>query len=86
MDPDGLESAAAREVGTLPHGVRKMRRGAVSTLPFTSSAGWGSISVEGVTPAPGQEPQGGQRAATADYFRMMTIPLAWRGAERGAIE
>jgi hypothetical protein len=27
-------------------------RGAVSTLPFTSSVGWGAINVEGWTPEP----------------------------------
>ena len=32
-------------------------RGAVTSLPFTSSVGWGSINVEGWTPAPGQELQ-----------------------------
>ena len=46
-----------------------------SSLPFTSSVGWGSINVEGWTPQPGQELQVDQRAATADYFRTMEIPL-----------
>ena len=50
-------------------------RGAVSTLPFTSAVGWGSINVEGFTPQPGQELQVDQRAATPDYFRTMEIPL-----------
>jgi predicted permease len=50
-------------------------RGAVSSLPFTSSVGWGSINVEGWTPAPGQELQVDQRSATSDYFRTMRIPL-----------
>ena len=50
-------------------------RGAVSSLPFTSSVGWGSINVEGWTPQPGQELQVDQRAATTDYFRTMEIPL-----------
>ena len=50
-------------------------RGAVSSLPFTSSVGWGSINVEGWNPQPGQELQVDQRAATADYFRTMAIPL-----------
>ncbi len=50
-------------------------RGAVSSLPFTSSVGWGSINVEGWTPEPGQELQVDQRAATTDYFRTMRIPL-----------
>ena len=50
-------------------------RGAVSSLPFTSSVGWGSINVEGWTPQPGQELQVDQRGATPDYFRTMGIPL-----------
>ena len=50
-------------------------RGAVSSLPFTSSVGWGSINVEGWTPQPGQELQVDQRGATADYFKTMQIPL-----------
>ena len=50
-------------------------RGAVSSLPFTSSVGWGSINVEGWTPQPGQELQVDQRNATTDYFRTMRIPL-----------
>jgi predicted permease len=50
-------------------------RGAVTSLPFTSSVGWGSISVEGWTPQPGQELQVDQRGATPDYFKTMKIPL-----------
>jgi predicted permease len=50
-------------------------RGAVSSLPFTSSVGWGSINVEGWTPQPGQELQVDQRGASPDYFRTMSIPL-----------
>ena len=50
-------------------------RGAVTSLPFTSSVGWGSINVEGWTPLPGQELQVDQRATTPDYFRTMQIPL-----------
>jgi len=50
-------------------------RGAVSSLPFTSAVGWGSINVEGWTPQPGQELQVDQRGATTDYFRTMRIPL-----------
>jgi predicted permease len=50
-------------------------RGAVSSLPFTSSVGWGSINVEGWTPQPGQELQVDQRGATPDYFRTMRVPL-----------
>ncbi len=49
--------------------------GAVSTLPFTGSVGWGGINVEGWTPEPGQELQVDQRGATADYFKTMRIPL-----------
>jgi len=51
------------------------RRGAVSSLPFTSSVGWGSIRVEGWTPEPGQELQVDQRGATKHYFETMRIPL-----------
>jgi predicted permease len=50
-------------------------RGAVSSLPFTSSVGWGSINIEGWTPEPGQELQVDQRSATEDYFRALGIPL-----------
>lgn len=50
-------------------------RGAVTSLPLTSSVGWGSINVEGWIPQPGQELQVDQRAATPDYFRTMGIPL-----------
>jgi len=49
--------------------------GAVSALPFTSSVGWGSINVEGWTPAPGEELQVDQRAATPQYFQTMRIPV-----------
>jgi predicted permease len=59
-------------IATVP-GVKM--RGAVSSLPFTSSVGWGSISVEGFTPQPGQELPVDQRAVTPDYFRTMEIPL-----------
>ena len=50
-------------------------RGAVSSLPFTSSVGWGSINVEGFQPQPGQELQVDIRAASPDYFRTMEIAL-----------
>jgi putative ABC transport system permease protein len=50
-------------------------RGAVSALPFTSSVGWGQISVEGWTPEPGQELQVDQRGASTKYFSTMKIPL-----------
>ncbi len=49
--------------------------GAVTSLPFTSAVGWGFFNVEGFTPQPGQELQVDQRAATAEYFRAMQIPL-----------
>jgi predicted permease len=50
-------------------------RGAVSTLPFTSSVGWGGINVEGFTPKPGEELQVDQRSATPQYFQTLDIPL-----------
>ena len=50
-------------------------RGAVTSLPFTSSVGWGSINVEGWTPAPGQELQVDIRGVTPGYFQTMRIPL-----------
>jgi predicted permease len=50
-------------------------RGAVSSLPFTSSVGWGTINVEGWTPEPGQELQVDQRGSTTKYFSTMRIPL-----------
>jgi predicted permease len=50
-------------------------RGAVTSLPFTSSVGWGTINVEGWTPQPGQELQVDFRGATPDYFRAMKVPL-----------
>src|SRR5262245_53033987 len=50
-------------------------RGAVTSLPFTSSVGWGTINVEGWTPQPGQELQVDRRGATTKYFSTMKIPL-----------
>ena len=50
-------------------------RGSVSTLPFTSAVGWGSINVEGFQPQPGQELQVDIRGASPDYFRTMEIPV-----------
>jgi len=50
-------------------------QGSVTSLPFTSSVGWGSIGVEGFTPQPGQELQVDLRGVTPDYFRAMGIPL-----------
>jgi predicted permease len=49
--------------------------GAVTSLPFTSSVGWGGINVEGWVPQPGQELQVDQRGATPDYFKTMKIRL-----------
>jgi predicted permease len=50
--------------------------GATSTLPFTSSVGWGGMQIEGYTPPPNQpELQVDQRIATPDYFRAMEISL-----------
>src|SRR5688572_11020650 len=49
--------------------------GSVSSLPFTSSVGWGSINVEGWTPQPGQELKVDQRGVTSRYFETMRIPL-----------
>ena len=49
--------------------------GSVSNLPFTSSVGWGGISVEGFIPQPGQELQVDLRVASTDYFHAMEVPL-----------
>jgi len=50
--------------------------GAVSTLPFTSSVGWGGLQIEGYVPPPNEpELQVDKRAATTGYFRAMEIPL-----------
>jgi predicted permease len=49
--------------------------GTVTSLPFTSSVGWGGVDIEGYTPAPGEEIQVDQRAASPDYFQTMQIPL-----------
>ena len=65
--------ALGERIARLP-GVKS--QGAVSALPFTSSVGWGGIQVEGYTPPPTEpELQVDFRAATADYFRTMEIPL-----------
>jgi predicted permease len=50
-------------------------RGAVTTLPFTTAVGWGSINVEGFQPQPGQELQVDIRGASPDYFRTMEIGI-----------
>jgi predicted permease len=62
----------ARKVAAVP-GV--ISQGTVSSLPFTSSVGWGGIDIEGFTPQPGQEIQVDQRGASTDYFLTMGIPL-----------
>jgi predicted permease len=50
--------------------------GAVSSLPFTSSVGWGGMQIEGYVPPPNEpELQVDRRTATPDYFRTMEIPL-----------
>jgi predicted permease len=49
--------------------------GGVSSLPLTSSVGWGGIDVEGFHPQPGQELQVDERTASPDYFHAMEIPL-----------
>jgi predicted permease len=49
--------------------------GTVTSLPFTSSVGWGGVDIEGYTPAPGEEIQVDQRAASSGYFQTMQIPL-----------
>jgi predicted permease len=59
-------------IGRLP-GV--VAQGQVSVLPLTGMIGWGSMSVEGYNPPPGQELQVDFRQAGGDYFRAMKIPL-----------
>lgn len=50
--------------------------GGITALPFTSSVGWGGITVEGYIPPPNQpEIQVDKRLATDDYFHTMQIPL-----------
>ena len=82
--PSAVSSRTARRPSTYYRQVwrshrqragREGQRARSRPLPFTSSVGWGSINVEGLTPEPGQELQVDQRAATADYFRTMEIPL-----------
>ncbi len=55
--------------------VASLAIGIGANTAITSSVGWGSISVEGFTPQPGQELQVDQRAATPDYFRTLEIPV-----------
>jgi predicted permease len=50
-------------------------QGGVTVLPFTSSVGWGGISVEGFAPRPGEELQVDLRDATPGYFHAMQTPL-----------
>jgi predicted permease len=47
----------------------------ISALPLGGSIGWGTINLEGYTPAPGQELQVDTRVASTNYFRTMEIPL-----------
>jgi predicted permease len=61
-----------RRISALP-GV--VAQGQIEPLPMTGGVGWGSINVEGFTPAPGQELQVDLRNASADYFSSMKIPL-----------
>jgi predicted permease len=50
--------------------------GAVSSLPLTSSVGWGGMQIEGYVPPANQpELQVDMRIATPDYFGAMQIPL-----------
>ena len=51
-------------------------QGAVSSLPLTSSVGWGGFKVEGYVPPPSEpEMQADLRCATPGYFKTMQIPL-----------
>jgi predicted permease len=61
-----------RRISALP-GV--VAQGQIDPLPLTGGVGWGSMNVEGYTPAPGQELQVDLRNASADYFVAMKIPL-----------
>jgi predicted permease len=61
-----------RRVSALP-GV--VTQGQIDPLPMTGGVGWGSINVEGFTPAPGQELQVDMRNANQGYFASMKIPL-----------
>ena len=77
-----LKEDAARErfVAGLFERVRNLpgvtAAGGVTALPFTSSVGWGGVTVEGYIPPPNQpEIQVDKRLATDDYFRTMQIPL-----------
>ncbi len=68
-----LDSDLFERIRNLP-GVTAV--GGVTALPFTSSIGWGGITVEGYTPPPNQpELQVDLRVASDDYFRAMQIPL-----------
>ena len=61
-----------RRLSALP-GV--VAQGQIDPLPMTGGVGWGSINVEGFTPAPGQELQVDIRNANGGYFSSMKIPL-----------
>jgi predicted permease len=74
---DKLVGRTFRELTTrLSHIPGVKSAGAVSSLPFTSSVGWGGLQIEGYVPPPNEpELQVDRRAATTDYFRTMEIPL-----------
>jgi predicted permease len=61
-----------RRISVLP-GV--IAQGQIDPLPLTGGVGWGSMNVEGFTPAPGEELQVDVRNASANYFSSMKIPL-----------
>jgi len=79
---DGKDSDKGRQrdyqrvfahVAELP-GVKMV--GGTQVLPFTSSIGWGGISIEGYTPPPDQgELQVDLRGVTPHYFETMQVPL-----------
>src|SRR5580704_6517933 len=74
---DGKQSATfflevERRISVLP-GV--IAQGQIDPLPLTGGVGWGSMNVEGFTPAPGEELQVDVRNASANYFSSMKIPL-----------
>ena len=82
IDPKNLKDdpARARFTADLFDRIRNLpgvtASGGVSSLPFTTSVGWGGISVEGYTPPPNQpEIQVDKRLATDDYFHTMQVRL-----------
>lgn len=74
------DAARARFTADLFERIRNLpgvtAAGGVTSLPFTSSVGWGGINVEDYTPPPNQpEIQVDERVATDDYFHAMQVPL-----------